>query len=426
MMIGTTEHYDLLQMFEKTYSNERLDREVNKDSWKRGNVYQSGETNKLYRAYISGYSYGKCLANSTESDLADLRKELEATKETITGLLGLDRANDSELADLRAKLDANKLCGQCPELVDAKDGRIEAMREAGDLRAKLAAETARADVLQADIAKVESVRDAAITKYKELNKSIMCEGMGPNGSIWDHAANLQKELDSARKQLQVSDNESLCESIGRIISHEYGMERELNVLQAKCDAAVKEYADWRDGKIGVEEYYVLREKYNALRVEHNKVLAKLDAAVADCAAKINAAYRTIDDAVRHYRLTQQEDEDGGGYPLVDALTPDGDTDISRGKAEIDLMIDYIQGEVNDAVKESSGTDLLARHAADLAKRDERIKRLSLPLSRMLALCRKYPPQYVYLNAELLAISNEFNIVCNDASAALKEADHEWM
>ena len=59
MLIGSKEHYDILAEFEKNFSYCRLDREKDVCLWRKGQVYESGETNKLYAAYIAGYSLGR-------------------------------------------------------------------------------------------------------------------------------------------------------------------------------------------------------------------------------------------------------------------------------------------------------------------------------------------------------------------------------
>jgi hypothetical protein len=59
MMIGTKEHYDLLVEFEKMFKSERLDKEE-KSLWKKQIVYQDGQVNQKYQAFILGYSLGKC------------------------------------------------------------------------------------------------------------------------------------------------------------------------------------------------------------------------------------------------------------------------------------------------------------------------------------------------------------------------------
>lgn len=58
MTIGSKEHYEILEQFEKNFKGMRLDRE-NKSLWKMGQVYENGETNNLYKAYILGYSFGR-------------------------------------------------------------------------------------------------------------------------------------------------------------------------------------------------------------------------------------------------------------------------------------------------------------------------------------------------------------------------------
>ena len=57
--IGSKEHYEILDSFEKQFSEYRLDKEA-RGLWIKGIVYQSGETNALYTAFISGYSSGRC------------------------------------------------------------------------------------------------------------------------------------------------------------------------------------------------------------------------------------------------------------------------------------------------------------------------------------------------------------------------------
>ena len=58
MNIGSKEHYEILQMFEKNFNNLRLEKE-DKCLWKKGIIYQNGETNNLYNAFILGYGFGK-------------------------------------------------------------------------------------------------------------------------------------------------------------------------------------------------------------------------------------------------------------------------------------------------------------------------------------------------------------------------------
>jgi hypothetical protein len=59
MDVGSKEHYELLIEFEKNFTGIRLDREKDKNLWKNGQVYENGETNKLYKAYQLGYSLAR-------------------------------------------------------------------------------------------------------------------------------------------------------------------------------------------------------------------------------------------------------------------------------------------------------------------------------------------------------------------------------
>ena len=56
--------------FEKAFKHLRLDREQDKGLWRRGNVYQNGNVNELYRAYIRGYQCGKRVEMDAASQLA--------------------------------------------------------------------------------------------------------------------------------------------------------------------------------------------------------------------------------------------------------------------------------------------------------------------------------------------------------------------
>lgn len=59
MKLFDDEHYKIMLQFEKDFSSIRLDKEKNKDLWKIGQVYESGETNQLFLAYRRGYSFSK-------------------------------------------------------------------------------------------------------------------------------------------------------------------------------------------------------------------------------------------------------------------------------------------------------------------------------------------------------------------------------
>jgi len=59
-MLGTKEHEELLKSFEKIYHHLRLEKEPIELCMK-GQIYQNGETNKLFKAFELGYATGKCI-----------------------------------------------------------------------------------------------------------------------------------------------------------------------------------------------------------------------------------------------------------------------------------------------------------------------------------------------------------------------------
>lgn len=58
MTLGSQEHIEIMAMFEREFRGMRMDRE-DKELWKQGNVYQSGETNAAFLAYRKGYAFAK-------------------------------------------------------------------------------------------------------------------------------------------------------------------------------------------------------------------------------------------------------------------------------------------------------------------------------------------------------------------------------
>lgn len=64
MQIGTQEHYDIISSFEKYIAGGffllRMDKEE-KSEWQKGRIYQSGETNNMFKLYSAGYSNARCV-----------------------------------------------------------------------------------------------------------------------------------------------------------------------------------------------------------------------------------------------------------------------------------------------------------------------------------------------------------------------------
>ncbi len=59
-MLGTKEHYDVIDFFDRVNTNLRLDKEP-KNLWKKGIIYQDGEVNDLFKQFLAGYNYGKAM-----------------------------------------------------------------------------------------------------------------------------------------------------------------------------------------------------------------------------------------------------------------------------------------------------------------------------------------------------------------------------
>ncbi len=64
MKLFSKEYYELMESFEKVFLvaggyGIRFDREQDKGMVKRGYYYEHGETNNLFKAYLSGFELGK-------------------------------------------------------------------------------------------------------------------------------------------------------------------------------------------------------------------------------------------------------------------------------------------------------------------------------------------------------------------------------
>ena len=60
-MLGTAEHYQIMEQFERTFKKDfRLDKE-DKSLWSKGQIYQNGEANAAFKFFIHGYAFGKHL-----------------------------------------------------------------------------------------------------------------------------------------------------------------------------------------------------------------------------------------------------------------------------------------------------------------------------------------------------------------------------
>ena len=83
---------------------------------------------------------------------------------------------------------------------------------------------------------LERERDEWKAKYIQQNKDLGCEQMDPNGTIWDHAATLQRERDEARAE--TIRWMSIAEGRGRT-EDEPDTQAELAEAYAKLDRILK-------------------------------------------------------------------------------------------------------------------------------------------------------------------------------------------
>lgn len=60
MALFDKEHYDMLEVFEKTYRGYRTDKE-DQSLWPKGRIYEHPELNLLFLAFRHGVAYGKTL-----------------------------------------------------------------------------------------------------------------------------------------------------------------------------------------------------------------------------------------------------------------------------------------------------------------------------------------------------------------------------
>ena len=59
MTLDSQEHIDVMAAFERQHKRLRLDREKDRENWKRGFVYEDGETNRLFIAFRLGCAFAK-------------------------------------------------------------------------------------------------------------------------------------------------------------------------------------------------------------------------------------------------------------------------------------------------------------------------------------------------------------------------------
>lgn len=57
-MLGTKEHYEVIEQFKRQFKHLRLDHEA-KELWAKGHVFQDGKVDELFSVFLKGYAFGK-------------------------------------------------------------------------------------------------------------------------------------------------------------------------------------------------------------------------------------------------------------------------------------------------------------------------------------------------------------------------------
>ena len=59
-MLGTKEHYEMIENFDRFHKFLRLEKEP-KNLWSKGVVYQDGHTNEKFKFFLAGYALAKSI-----------------------------------------------------------------------------------------------------------------------------------------------------------------------------------------------------------------------------------------------------------------------------------------------------------------------------------------------------------------------------
>lgn len=101
-MYKSGEIYKVMEQFERSCTG-RIDREKDKQDWKKGQWYENGETNKMFGMYLKGYSLGKLEERLVSGDRIS---ELESViRETLEENLNLADGDNCTLIKLKRVID---------------------------------------------------------------------------------------------------------------------------------------------------------------------------------------------------------------------------------------------------------------------------------------------------------------------------------
>lgn len=61
MTLGSKEHYEIIEMFEKLYAEFGIFEKTEKSDWSTGEIYSDEKTNSMFIMFRHGVSFGKVL-----------------------------------------------------------------------------------------------------------------------------------------------------------------------------------------------------------------------------------------------------------------------------------------------------------------------------------------------------------------------------
>ena len=170
------------------------------------------------------------------------------TNESLVAIL----ERDGELSEKNVPEALVKLCramewqlGELTKLTEERDELRDLLQEEQRLHIQTLNERdeARQWESQALVARIQ--RDEWKEKYIQQNKDLGCEMMDPNGTIWDHAKKLQKDI-AAINDRRDNFEENLRVELGGHPDSELWGDAGLIAATMRCVDALNEITDQRD------------------------------------------------------------------------------------------------------------------------------------------------------------------------------------
>jgi cytochrome c556 len=133
--------------------------------------------------------------SATERDLRQANDKLELWKATAKGLADRVVRQESELAEANHQIE--KYAAEARQAIDAHEAAFVELAEAKQIMGELCESCGWAMRLPDQPCRCELERDLAAAKdaLLKVHKDYGCELRDPNGTIWEHAAQVQQQRD---------------------------------------------------------------------------------------------------------------------------------------------------------------------------------------------------------------------------------------